>query len=426
MEELNFFKFTYRHGQPVRNYGKIVLLDKKRMWGLVEGWEYIIENPEVLELEKCIIIKSATFVLVDDIPTTYEVSGGPYIDTEICQIKFSIRYKLVYKGKVISSDTDYKNFTFGLTGREEFYDLLPADAQQQVDDFRVWITWIRENQLIVLSGNADFMVRRGFRLQSNTESLKVETSGRGSQEYPKEVDVIKLQTLVYQPVFQEGCEPSVAEGPKEIINRLKSLSLDESGLPFSFRSVWKSPTIMVGILTINGEAVEGLVKRPGDGTGSYLDAVMYLGLMEMPPATLSANDIAWLDSGGRICWVYEFSSNINYGLNTTTTPPDNPEGWFKLVSVCGGVLYIQDSFNHPEYVTLLESLRPKPLLKEVPVEVIEKNELPVQQENVQALIAEEESFVELEIENEEKSVDTYSSDSNESDLAIKLRRALGQ
>jgi hypothetical protein len=43
MEE-KFFKFTYKEGQPVRNYGKVVLLDKNRVWdfwNLEEGVEYI-------------------------------------------------------------------------------------------------------------------------------------------------------------------------------------------------------------------------------------------------------------------------------------------------------------------------------------------------------------------------------------------------
>ncbi len=357
-----FFKFTYRAGKPVRDYGKVVLLDRHRTWtGLAEGFEYIIENPVLLELEKCIIIKSAKFVLVDDIKPTYEVTGGPYVYAEENQIKFSVSKKVIYQEEVISSETDYENFTFGLTGNEEFYNLLPVEAKQQVDDFRVWMTWISENQLSVLSGSSDFSAHRGYRLQTNTESLKVETSGSGQSENPKEVYVLKLQTLGYQPVYQEGYELAEVEGMKEVVKTLARLSLDESGLPFSFRPIWKSPTMMVGILTVNGKEIEGLVKRPGDGTGSYLDAVMYLGLMEMPSATLADEDLSWLDRGGRICWVYEFGyelNNVLTGAQTQTTQPSDLSGWVKIKAIYGGqIRYIQDSFDNPDYMKFIYSSR---------------------------------------------------------------------
>ena len=190
---------------------------------------------------------------------------------------------------------------------------------------------------------------------------------------------------------------------------------------------------MVGILTINGEVIEGLVKRPGDGTGSYLDAVMYLGLMELPPATLSTDDVGWLEKGGKICWVYEFSSNITYGLNTTTTPPNNPVGWVKLVSVCGDVRYIQDTFNHPDYLKLVEDLRPKPQPQKKVVEEVEIEFLPTTEASLQkgeflevrnqCCEAEKDLTETKELENLEK--EESSSDSDDSDLAIKLRQALG-
>jgi hypothetical protein len=360
-----FFKFTYRAGQPVRSHGKVVLLDKNRNWNLAEGFEYIIDGPVTLELEKCIIIKNAKkFVLVDEIIPTYEVSGGPYVEIEKKEVNFYVKRKLVYQEEVISSETDYKSFTFGLTGSEEFYNLLPEEAKKQVDDFRVWITWISDNQLILLSASSDFLVHRGFRLQSDTKSLKVETSGSGKPEQPKEVYVLRLQKLIYEPVFENGFEPAIVEGSQEVTHTIQTLTLEESGLPFSFRPVWKSPTLMVGKLTVSGEEVEGLVKRPGDGTGSYLDAAMYLGLMELPPATLSENDLTWLDSGGRICWVYKVSYNdiTSELMLKFTNPPNDPSGWAKVISVyfeqgMVSVRYIQDSWNNLEYMRLVEESR---------------------------------------------------------------------
>lgn len=357
MEKLEkFFKFTYRAGRPVRDYGKVVFLDRYRMWDLVEGFEYIIDNPTLLELEKCIIIKSAKFVLVDGIKPTYEVTGGPNVRAEEGQVHFAVRKSVVYQGEVISSEIDYNNFTFGLTGGEEFYSLLPSEAQKQVDEFRTWFAWISENRLAVLSGMYDFPIHRGYRLQSATESLKVETSGLGQPENPKEVYVLKLQTLRYQSVYQEGFEPAEPESVKEVVKTLARLGLDESDLPFTFRPVWKSPAMMVGILTVDGKEVEGLVKRPGDGTGSYLDAVMYLGLMELPPITLPSEDLEWLEKGGMVCWLYQFCG-IFSALKTTTTSPDDPTGWVKIKAVYGSdVRYIQDSFNNPDYMKLVEDV----------------------------------------------------------------------
>lgn len=367
-----FFKFTYRAGKPVRDYGKVVLLDKHRRWDLWEGAEYIIEDPVIKELEKCIIITGGSFLRVDDILPTYRVCGGPYFDTEKETVRFSVRQEVVWRNETISSEYEpNEKFTFGMTGGEEFIGLLSDTAQQQVADFRSYMGWIRDNQLAVLSVGYDFSARRGFRLQSSTESLKVETSGSGSPENPKEVSVAKLQTLVYQPVYQEGFEPVTAEGTKEVTNTLARLSLDESGLPFSFRSIWKSPTMMVGKLTINSEEIEGLVKCPGDGTGSYLDAVMYLGLMELPPTNLPNEDLAWLDAGGRICWVYEFSYVLNNtltGAQTLTSQPSDPTNWFKIKAVYGGdVRYIQDNFDNSDYLKLVEELRPVPVIPVEPV-----------------------------------------------------------
>ncbi len=359
----NYFKFTYRSGKPVRDHGKIVLLEKSLPWGdvLQEGCEYIIENPKLMELEKCIIIKSGKFLRVDEIAPTYQVSGGPYIEIDKSQINFGVRRTVAYREEVISSDTDYNNFTFGLTGGEEFYNLLPKEAKQQVDDFRVWMTWIIGNQLVVLDGGRDFSARCGFRLQSETEFLKVETTCSGSAEQPKGVSVVKLQTLIYEPFFQNGFEPAISEESREVTNRLGTVSLEESGLSFSFRPVWKSPTLMVGKLTINGEGIEGLVKLPGDGTGSYLDAVMYLGLMEMPPSTLSDNDMSWLDSGGRICWVYDFDSKevIEETIKKASKDaPTDPASWVKIANVCDGTIrYIQDTFHHEDYEKLVEVSR---------------------------------------------------------------------
>lgn len=357
----NLLKFTYRAGKPVRNHGKVILLDKHRKWSLAEGFEYIIENPTLLELEKCIIVKSATFVRIDDIPPTYEVSGGPYVHTEDEEHKlnFSVRKVVKYQEKIISFVMDNENFTFDLTGGEEFYDPLPTEAQKQVNEFRVWMTWISEKRLSVLDSSSDFLSHRGYRLWSEIESHKVQKSGLGSPEQPKEVSVLKLQTLIYQAVYQQGFEPVEAEEPKEVLKTIKKLSLDESDLPFSFRPVWKSPTLMVGRLTVNGEEIEGLTKRPGDGTGSYLDAVMYLGLMEVP-SNLTDDDRSWLESGGKVCWVYcLFRDNITKELiDKSSTQPTQPHGWVKINIVCssgyGAVRYIKDSFNNQDYHNLIE------------------------------------------------------------------------
>lgn len=359
----SFFRFTYQPGKPIRDYGKIVLLDKNRNWGLVEGVEYIIESPVVLELEKCIIIKSGSFLRVDDLLSDYQLTGGPYVHIENTEINFSVRRVVKYREEVISSETDHKNFTFGLTGGEEFYDLLPQEARQQVDYFRVYMVWIIGNQLVVLSGSSDFLAHRGFRLQSEIESLKIETTGSGSAESPKEITVAKLQTRVYEHVFQDEFEPDEPEKNREVIKRLEILSLEESGLPFSFRPVWKSPTMMVGKLTVNSEEIEGLVKRPGDGTGSYLDAVMYLGLMETPLSDLSESDLIWLDGGGRICWIYEFNSSNVTGelISKSKEVPSDLHGWVKVVAVYdngnGLVRYLQDPFHHDDYIKLVEVSR---------------------------------------------------------------------
>lgn len=365
MEE-KFFKFTYRSGQPVSNRGKVVLLDKHRHWELAEGFEYIIDTPVILELEKCIIIKSAKkFVLVEGIKPIYEVCGSHIKIKENIQeseINFNVKKKVIYIDEIISSETDYENFKFGITGNEEFYNLLPTEVQNQVDDFRIWITWIRENQMVVLDGKQDFSSHCGFILLSDTESLKVETYGSVQPENPKEVYVLKLQILGYQPVFQEGF-PVVTEGTKQVVKTLAKMNLDESGLSFSFRPVWKSPTIMAGIMTVNGEEIEGLVKRPGDGTGSYLDAVMYLGLMEMPPAKLSDDDLVWLYSGGRICWVYQFTGDdfTQKLISEYKNPPSDPNGWVKVMAVYNGghgsVRYIEDDFCHKDYMKLVEATR---------------------------------------------------------------------
>jgi hypothetical protein len=355
----NFFKFTYQTGKPVRNHGKVVLLDKNRKWTLVEGVEYIIENPQMLELEKCIIVKGGKFLRIDEIAPTYQVSDGPYVNTGKKEISFSVRRTVVYHGEDISSEMDYENFTFGQTGGEAFYGFLPTENRQQVDDFRSYRGWISENQLLVLDGRQDFDARRGFRLVSEKESLVVETAGYGSAEEPKEVSVVKLQIQKYEPFFQEGF---VIIGPKQIkkvTSRLGKLSLEESELPFSFKPVWKSPQMVVGKITIDGEEVEGLVKRPGDGTGSYLDAVMYLGLMEMPPPSdLSDDDINWLKSGGKICWVYEVTGPLLdlYKKRQEYPEPSSREGWFKIIPVIGygGPFYLQDCFNNKQYSRLVE------------------------------------------------------------------------
>lgn len=354
-----FYRFTYRAGKPVRDYGKVVLLDKYRKWDLVEGFEYIIEEPVERELEKCIIITDGNFLLVDDLPLTYHVSGSARLDMESETIKFHVEKKVVYVDTTLSSETDYENFVFGLTGNEEHYNLLPVEARQQVDAFRDWVVWIRQNQLIVLSASLDLEARRGFRLISDTESLRVDTQGSGSSAQPKVVSVARMQKLVYQPVFQKGFEPTEQAGGKEVSKHLGQLSLDESGLPFSFRPVWKSPEMMVGRLEVDGKTIEGLVKRPGDGTGSYLDAVMYLGLVQMPPENLSKEDQDWIDVGGRVCWVYEFTrENITAKLmDAERVVPKDPGEWVKVNAVYdngnGAVRYIRDQFFHEDYMKLV-------------------------------------------------------------------------
>lgn len=361
-----FFQFTYRTGQPVRNYGKVVLLDRHRKWPLTEGVEYIIENPTLLELEKCIIIKSGKFLRVDEIPPTYEVDKyGERFDTETAEVSFGVKKIVSHQGEVVGSSwVDRKDFTFGVaTGSEKFYNLLPEKERQLVDEFRAYMVWIQKNQLTVLGGSGDFLKRRGFCLQTDTQSLKMETNGAGSPQEPKKVSVVKLQTLAYQPVYQDGFEPAEPDGMKEVVKRIKTLSLEESGLPFSFRLVWKSPTIMVGKLTVNGEEIEGLVQLPGDGTGSYMDAVMYSGLIEYPSSTLSDDDLSWLDRGGKLCWIYELTSDSGITRNLYNQPSsfpneDSPQGWVKVITVYGGsVRYIQDNFDHQDYEKLVEEAR---------------------------------------------------------------------
>jgi hypothetical protein len=357
-----YYLFTYSPGQPVQKGGKIVLLDKNRKWELVEGVEYIVENPQGVELEKCIIIKSGKFLRVDEIRPTYKV-GSPSVsisENDTC-ISYYVSVETIYDGKKISSDFKKVSFCLG-SGSDGLYEQLPQETKREIDSFRGYTAWVLEMKLNLLNSSEDFKAHRGYKKVSEMETLKIHESGRGSSENPKTVNVYKMLTNYFEPAYQEGFQPDVSEEVKEVVKHVATLSLEESGLSYTFSPVWKSPTKMVGYLTVSGEAIQGLVEMPGDGTGSYLEDAMFRGKFELPPNTLADSDMTWVGQGGRICWVYDLTDDLQSNSSVDDPKEEVVGSWVKVVEVNGGrIRYIKDDFYHKEYAELIEASRVRTL-----------------------------------------------------------------
>ena len=374
MEEFIVYEFSPKDLCVSRRRGKILLLDMYINWskrfGLVPGEKYILEDLVIRELEKCRIITGGRFTNVGYFPAEVNVFAGPYFYND--KVSFSASRVVKYKEVQVSSKK-IEDLEFPALGelseeKKELLGLLPQKNQEEVISFRSYMQWIEKESLTILEVGKDFEKKVGYKLLSYVDFIDEKSySSFSSREY-REPSFLKMRKSIYKEIFFEGKKGGEIEKKES----LEFVKLNESGLEFSFKPRSFCPTGQIGELTVNGYTYPWQVGFPGENKGSYVEFAIANGWISNPPVLLQAQDMEWLDNGGKLAFSnYHYSYSIGgfdgdddiwdcfpNGYTRQNEPPQNPEGWVSLYGTCGGHGYIFDpDFSDEKYIRKVEEAK---------------------------------------------------------------------